>query len=405
MKAVAIPSTKKCEEVFGKENGRIIHFILLSSDFRNATSFKDQLLILKRSALTTTVEQVCLLFGICFRTYYRILKDNVTHDAQTRSHPKNQLLLKNEEQILIDEIEKHQIDNDCLTSGDIRELAEEIYKQRTGISKPFTRDWCLHFKARHKDEIEKINAPCLENERASLSINEVNRYISEIERMLLNPPLPCLVLNFDETGFSKRPEKGIIKKVFIKKKSCNKKPFWRENSDIYHVSLVTTITAACKVLPPLCLSTRKKLDLDINGTFFESWASYYCTPKGYMTQLSMLFWLKEIVSPYVKSVREHLGNDAKCVIIADGCSAHSSPEINSYLSEIGNIEFIFLPPHSSHITQMLDATIFGTIKRRYSSTSIQGKYTRFTKKLLRIKRAYQSSINEDIKMDLIRRNY
>ncbi|KAK8898616.1 hypothetical protein M9Y10_000908 [Tritrichomonas musculus] len=110
----------------------------------------------------------------------------------------------------------------------------------------------------------------------------------------------------------------------------------------------------------------------------------------------MLFWLKEIVSPYVKSVRDQLKTRAKCVIIVDKCSAHSSPEIDHFLNEIGSIEFIFIPPHSSHISQMLDATIFGTIKRRYSSTSIQDKYTRFTKTILRIKRAYQSSMNEEL---------
>lgn len=108
------------------------------------------------------------------------------------------------------------------------------------------------------------------------------------------------------------------------------------------------------------------------------------------------FWLKEIVSPYVKSVRDQLKTNAKCVINADRCCAHSSPEIDHFLNEIGNIEFIFIPPHSSHISQMIDATIFGTIKRRYSSTSIQDKYTRFIKKLLRIKRAYQSSMNEEL---------
>lgn len=144
------------------------------------------------------------------------------------------------------------------------------------------------------------------------------------------------------------------------------------------------------------LPEKKKKDLDIDDTFLESWASYYQTKKGYMTQSSMLYWLKEIISPYVKSIRNQLKSNAKCVIIPDGCSAHSSPEIDNFLNEIGNIEIIFIPPHSSHISQMLDATIFGKIKRRYSSTSIQGNYTRFTKKLLRIKRAYQSSMNEEL---------
>ena len=100
---------------------------------------------------------------------------------------------------LIDEIEKHQFDNDCLTSSDIRDLAETIFKQRTGIVKPFTRDWCHDFKERYKDEIEKTNAPSLDNERASISLDHVNRYISSIERILLDPPPPCAILNFIET--------------------------------------------------------------------------------------------------------------------------------------------------------------------------------------------------------------
>ena len=170
---------------------------------------------------------------------------------------------------MIDEIEKHQFDNDCLTSSDIRDLAETIFKQRTGIVKPFMRDWCHDFKERYKDEIEKTKAPSLDNERASISLDHVNRYISSVERILLDHPPPCLILNFDETGFSKRPGKCKIRKVFIKK-GCPIKPFWRENSEIHHISLVTTITAACTSLHPLCLSTRKKMDLDIGDIFFES---------------------------------------------------------------------------------------------------------------------------------------
>lgn len=79
--------------------------------------------------------------------------------------------------------------------------------------------------------------------------------------------------------------------------------------------------------------------------------------------------------PYAKSKREQLKSNAKCAIIADNCSAHTSEEISNFLIEVGNIEIIFIPPHSSHIMQMLDATIFGTLKRKYSSTFISGKYT------------------------------
>lgn len=212
------------------------------------------------------MNQICQLIGISVRTYYNILKDKRPFDPQNRSVPTNQLVLKREEHKLIDEIESHQFNNDCLTSADIRSLAEAMFQERTGIVRPFTRDWCHDFKERHKSEIEKTNAPCIDEARSSINPEFVEHYILQIERILQDPPPPCLVLNVDETGFSKRPEKGKIKNVFIKK-GCPIKPFWRENSDIHHISLVTTITAACTAFRPLCLSTRKKMDSDIGGTF------------------------------------------------------------------------------------------------------------------------------------------
>ncbi|KAK8844290.1 hypothetical protein M9Y10_024501 [Tritrichomonas musculus] len=181
----------------------------------------------KKSVSFTKENQVCQLIGISLRAYYNTLKDKELYDPKSYSPPTNQFLTKSEEQFLINEIEKHQFDNDCLTSSDIRDLAETIFKQRTGIVKPFMRDWCHDFKERYKDEIEKTNAPSLENERASISLDHVNRYISSVERILLDPPPPCLILNFDETGFSKRPGKCKIRKVFIKK-GCPIKPFHKE---------------------------------------------------------------------------------------------------------------------------------------------------------------------------------
>ena len=46
---------------------------------------------------------------------------------------------------------------------------------------------------------------------------------------------------------SKRPKKGKIKNVFIKK-GCPIKPFWRENSDIHHVSPISDATIKHEML-------------------------------------------------------------------------------------------------------------------------------------------------------------
>ena len=64
------------------------------------------------------------------------------------------------------------------------------------------------FKNRHKKSIEKVKADSLEENRAQISIEEVNRYFREIDEMTNDPPIPLLLINFDEIGFGYCPDKG-----------------------------------------------------------------------------------------------------------------------------------------------------------------------------------------------------
>ena len=85
---------------------------------------------------------------------------------------------------------------DCWESIYIRNYASEIYSKRTSIEKTFTRDWMNDFKSRHKNSIEKVKADSLEENRAQISIEEVNRYFGEIDEIMNDPPIPLLLINF-----------------------------------------------------------------------------------------------------------------------------------------------------------------------------------------------------------------
>lgn len=106
--------------------------------------------------------------------------------------------------------------------------------------------------------------------------------------MLSDPPKPYLLINLDEMWFGKRTQKGKRKKVYTVK-GCDVEPFWPERNDAHRISLVAAVTAACKSLMPLCLTTRKKTDPDFEDTFFYAWGDLYTTPKDYMTTSSMIF--------------------------------------------------------------------------------------------------------------------
>ena len=70
----------------------------------------------------------------------------------------------------------------------------------------------------------------------------MNRYFGEIDEMMNDPPIPLLLINFDEIDFGRRPEKGKRKSVYIFKQ-CKVRPFFRELTDQYHVSVVVGVSA------------------------------------------------------------------------------------------------------------------------------------------------------------------
>ena len=116
-----------------------------------------------------------------------------------------------------------------------------------------------------------------------------------------------------------------------------------------------------------------------------------------MTILSTVYWVRNNLAPYVQNVRSIIGQDQRCVVIADGLKAHLHPLVIEELNKIGNITLIPLPSHSSHITQMLDVSVFNVFKGNYFSTPPDSSYTSlFTRKLMHIKKAFQSTVNDEL---------
>ena len=239
---VLVPSIGKCIDIFGKTEGQAIHKNLLKFEFRSASSLKDQIDFLQVIYPNITVRKTIKLLSISNDRYYHVTKNDTDLGPSTSILTSQQLLSKEEEQIIIHKIESQQKQNDCLSSKDIREIAEAIYQARTGIIRCFTRAWFFEFKIRYIDSIEKVKSNCLDDKRAMLSIDDVNRYIHAIEEMMLDPPHPLLLFHKISTGSHQRPNKGKSKTVYVSKK-CHIKPYWREQIDQLHVSLVVAITA------------------------------------------------------------------------------------------------------------------------------------------------------------------
>ena len=93
----------------------------------------------------------------------------------------------------------------------------------------------------------------------------------------------------------------------------------------------------------------------------------------------MIFWITEVLEPYMKKTRESLNDPgAKCVLLMDGLSSHSTKNILPILTQIPNLVPVFLPPHSSHLTQPCDLCLFGVMKNLYNHQSSDPKTSAFS---------------------------
>lgn len=77
--------------------------------------------------------------------------------------------------------------------------------------------------------------------------------------MMVDPPHPLLLINFDESSFSHVQERGKTKTAYTHKKSSTK-PYWRKETELNFISMVVAIIAGCIYLRFLCLIQRKRLD-------------------------------------------------------------------------------------------------------------------------------------------------
>jgi hypothetical protein len=99
----------------------------------------------------------------------------------------------------------------------------------------------------------------------------------------------------------------------------------------------------------------------------EKWdgAHYDCSASGWMNSEISNSWFKEIFILEANANRP-VGYDGPLFLILDGHTSHTNIEL-IVTARHNNVEVICLPSHSSHILQPLDISIFGPLKKFWST--------------------------------------
>lgn len=380
---------------FDEGKARVLRKVMLTAEYRFADTSVEKAKVLLKNINGITISEACKAACCSTATYYKSTKECQEEVIEIKSFP-NQLLTNDEENILMEEIHNRQIHSDCMNGKAIRDFAAELYKKRTHSDRSFTREWVRNFIDRHSEVLKKQKCPSLEDLRADIDPNEVDRYFSEVDDVLPKLTDPRLLINMDECGFGRRPDLGK-KRSCVFFENCPIVPVWRADNDSHHITWIGAITASCSLLRPMLISPRKTVDQDINQTFVKKFATIVSTEKGYITNTIMAEWIRNILFPHVENVRKENGNpEAPCILLMDGHGTHIHPDIMKEYDIISPYFIIILPPHSSHYSQPCDCSLFGVTKMKFASIRKNPELTKYTAKLQRIKEAIEKSVTDDV---------
>jgi len=169
---------------------------------------------------------------------------------------------------------------------------------------------------------------------------------------------PRLVFNADETEIGRKAS-------FFGKVAWNEKKQPRiaaKDRSGHHVTMFLIISRNELVKPSFLLHGGP--DFVSQHTLFEDEVVCIKTSNGYMEKWTFKSIMIHHFKSHVQKVREELGTDERAALIVDGHSSSYDLETFQALNEAG-IDLIILPAHSSHITQPLDITLNGILKKAF----------------------------------------
>ena len=188
---------------------------------------------------------------------------------------------------------------------------------------------------------------CLNKEVISEYFHLLTKVLTENE--LLDSP--SRIYNVDETGIALD---GHAPRVVAKR--GQKKVRYRTTGNKKQVTVIACMNANGQCIPPFVIFDVKRLNMqwrkgEVVGT------AYGLSQKGWVDPELFRGWLSDHFLVHAVGARPLL-------LLLDGHSSHYQPELITHAREFGIIIFC-LPPHTTHESQPLDASVFRSLKQNW----------------------------------------
>jgi hypothetical protein len=289
---------------------------------------------------------------------YSTLRNRI-HGKPTRNeaHEWRQLLPKSQEDLLCDWLIMQDKLGMALTHGQIWKLAISMLGEN-GRNQQIGKYWVTGFLRRNK-RIKTLKSKGIDQKRIGRSRPDlIRRFFDLLDQPGVKSIPPRNRWNFDETGvFQGLGTNGLVVGQSQLRSTIKKQPF-----DLNWITIIEAISATESCLSPLVILKGK----DVQHQWFPEELDYLTnwqfttSEKGWTNDAIGLEWLKKVFLPGSKPAK----TNEKRLLILDGHGSHITPDFMR-ICVTNRVHLLYLPPHTSHVLQPLDISVFGPLKAAY----------------------------------------
>ncbi len=231
-------------------------------------------------------------------------------------------------------------------------LAQQIAKEK-GMEVSVTSGWWVSFRKRHPELTLRMSEPLAHVRAASVSPEVLDKYYDVLDDTLRSNELidkPCQIFNCDETGMPLAPHPPrVVARKGVKHSTAI------TSGDKSQITVLACCSAGGCVIPPFVIFDRKSLKPEMTNGEIPG-TMYGCSSSGWIDSELFDLWFTDHFLAYAPPTRP--------LLLLDGHSSHFEPAVICKAAE-EKVTVFCLPPHTTHVTQPLDSSCFGSLKKMW----------------------------------------
>ena len=297
--------------------------------------------------------------------------------------------LLREEQIqqLYDEISKRFAVKRPMKRSEIQEFIMDSFQVEV------SKKWVERLVATSENLIESQAWP-MPVSRAEVTTSELAKFYEEFREAMVGIDPDCC-FNVDEIGFSRRLNHKPVRCVVPASAEGTRVEYLTTAEAEKTFTAIVAVSLSGDAMRPMIVCPTMSLSNDFLTTKVRQGHDCFLVSNesGFCNRRIFKRWYELVMRPEIDRRRKNMSDkNAPFLILCDGFTGHDDPVLREMMA-VDNVRLVFIPPHSSHLTQPLDKFVFANLKAAYFAGSPkETSDDRNGRKLLRILDAFHKAM-------------